>query len=146
MTGENSEYKPGVVEKAKFEFSSLIKVFNKGLDEKGKKEGFLKRLKNIEGKNEEQLKNQLKLVGNDSVNKESFKKLKFLNKRDQDAKESYIKTYHEVKEIDNEIDYNKLVCVHTNGKIYDFTIFRRLGDLARNIYYGDISIKQAKSR
>ena len=30
-------------------------VFNKGLEQKGKKEGLLKRLSNIEGKNEEQL-------------------------------------------------------------------------------------------
>ena len=31
------------------------KIFNKGLDEKDEKDGLLKRLKNIEGKNEEQL-------------------------------------------------------------------------------------------
>ena len=31
--------KSGVVEKAKFEYSPLGKVFNKGLDEKEKKEG-----------------------------------------------------------------------------------------------------------
>ena len=34
----------------------MVKVFNKGLDEDGLKEGLLKRLKNIEGKNEGQLK------------------------------------------------------------------------------------------
>ena len=32
------------------------KIFNKGLKEEDKKEGLLKRLKNIQGKNEEQLK------------------------------------------------------------------------------------------
>ena len=36
--------------------------------------------------------------------------------------------------------------MHTNGKIYDFTIFRRLVDLTRSIYYGNITIEQAKSR
>ena len=36
--------------------SPLGKVFNKGLDERDKKEGLLKRLKNIEDKSEEQLK------------------------------------------------------------------------------------------
>ena len=105
----------------------------------------MKRLKNIEGKNEEQLNNQLRLVENNSANKESFKKLKFLNKIDQDAKESCIKAYNELEKY-NKSDYNKLVCVHTNGKIYEFTIFRRLGESARNIYYGDISIKREKSR
>ena len=108
----------------------------------------MKRLKSIENKNEEQqlnkqqLNNQLNLVKNDSVDKESLNKLKFLSKKDQDPKEKY----NEIKEINNEIDYSKLVCVHTNGKIYDFTIFRRLADLTRSIYYGDILIKQAKSR
>ena len=55
MTGEDLGYKPGVFEKAKFEYSPLGKVFNKGLDESDKKEGLLKRLKNIAAKDEEQL-------------------------------------------------------------------------------------------
>ena len=57
LTGEDLGLKPSSVEQAKFEYSPLGKVFSKGLDEdKDKKEGLLKRLKNIEGKNEEQLK------------------------------------------------------------------------------------------
>ena len=44
------------MKKQKFEYSPLGKVFNKGRDESDKKEGLLKRLKNIEGKDEEQLK------------------------------------------------------------------------------------------
>ena len=40
---------------AEFEYSPLGKIFNKGLKEEDKKEGLLKRLKNIEDKNEEQL-------------------------------------------------------------------------------------------
>ena len=56
LSGEDLGYKPGVVEKAKFQYSALGKVFNKGLDEEDKKEGLLKRLRNIEGKNKEQLK------------------------------------------------------------------------------------------
>ena len=55
LTGEDLGYKPDVVQKAKFEYSPLGKVFNKGLDESDKKEGFLKRLENIEGKNRDQL-------------------------------------------------------------------------------------------
>ena len=53
---EDLGYKPSVVEQAKFDYSKLSKVFNKGLKEGDKKEGLLKRLKNIEDKNEEQLK------------------------------------------------------------------------------------------
>ena len=42
---------PSTIEQAKFEYSPLGKVFNKGLEkEEDKKEGLLKRLKNIEGK------------------------------------------------------------------------------------------------
>ena len=55
LTGEDLEYKPDVIQKAKFEYSLLGQVFNKGLDESDKKEGLLKRLKNTEGKNEQQL-------------------------------------------------------------------------------------------
>ena len=40
-------YKQGVDEQAKFEYSP-VKVFNKGLDKEDKKEGLLKRIKNVE--------------------------------------------------------------------------------------------------
>ena len=55
LTGEDLGYKPDVASKAKFEYSILGKVFNKGLNKDDKKEGLLKRLKNIEDKNKEQL-------------------------------------------------------------------------------------------
>ena len=48
LTGEDLGYKSDVVQKARFEYSPLGKVFNKGLDESDKKEGYLKRLKNVE--------------------------------------------------------------------------------------------------
>ena len=44
LTDEDLGYKPDVVQKAKFEYSPLGKVFNKGLDESNKKEELLKRL------------------------------------------------------------------------------------------------------
>ena len=56
LTGEDLRYKSDVIQKAKFEYSLLGKVFNKGLDESDKKEGLLKRLKKIEDKSGEQLK------------------------------------------------------------------------------------------
>ena len=55
MTGQDLDYNPIIVEKTKFEHSSLSKLFNKGQKEEEKKEGLLKRLKNIEDKIEEQL-------------------------------------------------------------------------------------------
>ena len=65
LTGEDLGYKPDVTQKAKFEYSPRGQVFNTGLEESDKKEGLLKRLKKIEGKNEQQLqaiKNQGKTV------------------------------------------------------------------------------------
>ena len=55
MTVKDLGPKPSTVEQAKFEYSPLGKFFNKGLKEEEKKEGLLKRLKNIEDKNKEQL-------------------------------------------------------------------------------------------
>ena len=48
LTGEELEYRPDPVQKAKSEYSPLGKEFNKGLDKSEKSEGLLKRLKNIE--------------------------------------------------------------------------------------------------
>ena len=57
LTGEDLGLKPSTIEQAKFDYSQSVKIFNKGLEkEEDKKEGFLKRLKNIEDKNEERLK------------------------------------------------------------------------------------------
>ena len=57
LNGEDLGLKPSTVEQAKFEYSSLSNVFTKGLEkEEDTKEGLFKRLKNIEGRNEVQLK------------------------------------------------------------------------------------------
>ena len=53
LTGEDLGLKPSTVDQAKFEYSPLGKIFNKGLSEDDKKEGLFKRLKNIENKNED---------------------------------------------------------------------------------------------
>ena len=55
LTGEDLDLKQSTAEQTKFEYSPLGKTFNKGLDKDDKKEGLFKRLKNIEGKNEQQL-------------------------------------------------------------------------------------------
>ena len=62
LTGEDLGYRPSVLEQTRFDYSLLGKVVNKGLDDKNdKKEGLLKRLKNIE-------RNQ-KVNNNDKNNK-----------------------------------------------------------------------------
>ena len=51
LTGEDLGLKPSTVEKAKFEYSPLGKIFSKGLDkDEDKKEGLLKRLKILKAK------------------------------------------------------------------------------------------------
>ena len=55
LTKKDLGYKPDVFEQAKFEYSSLGKVFTDGLDKSDKNEGLLKRLKNIEDKSNNQL-------------------------------------------------------------------------------------------
>ena len=85
LNGEELGLKPSTAEQAKFEYSPLGKIFNKGLDEdKDKKEGLLKRLKNIEGKNEKQLqviedqrKKQLDAIKNISISSKPLYKISF---------------------------------------------------------------------
>ena len=55
LTGEDLGLKLSTIEQAKFEYSPLGKIFNKGLSEEDKKEGILKGLVNIKDKNEEQI-------------------------------------------------------------------------------------------
>ena len=55
LTKKYLKYKPGAFEQAKFEYSPLGKVFTDGLDKSDRNEGLLKRLKNIEDRNNNQL-------------------------------------------------------------------------------------------
>ena len=55
LTKKDLGYKPDALEKAKFEYSPLGKVFTDGLNKSDKKEVLLKRSKNIENKNNNQL-------------------------------------------------------------------------------------------
>ena len=55
LTGEDLGLKLSTVEQAKFEYSPLGKIFNKGLSKDDKKEVLFKRLENIKNKNEGQL-------------------------------------------------------------------------------------------
>ena len=110
MTAENLEYKPGVAEKDKLEYSSLGKDCNKGLGKEDKKEGLFKKLKNVKGKKEEQLKKikdqwekQLKAIKNqgekqlkllesnaNSANTKVFQSSKFLNRLNTEPKKHWL--------------------------------------------------------
>ena len=126
LTGEDLDLKPSTVEQAKFEYSPLGKIFNKGLSEDDKKEGLFKRLENIKDKNEE-LINTLSATNKAPKNKinnqskkliydvnHSFAKLRNIDnikKLSLDSMSNLIKEYH--KKFNN---LNKLKPQKENNK------------------------------
>ena len=64
LTGEDLGLIASNIEEARFEYSPLGKIFNKGLDKDDQKEGLFKRLTNIEDKNEDQSKKQIDAIKN----------------------------------------------------------------------------------
>ena len=78
LTGEDLGLKPSTVEQAKFEYSPLGKIFNKGLDKDDQKEGLFKRLKNIEDKSENQSEKQLDAIKNMNISPKPLKTIVFL--------------------------------------------------------------------
>ena len=106
FTGEHLGYKPDVIQRAKFEYSSLGKVFNNGLDE-GDKKSVLKKLKNSKGKDEEQLKaikeqgeKQLQILAKKTNEVDDFKNIYFENKLNSGSKNKLImKLRNKVKKL-----------------------------------------------
>ena len=87
LTGEDLGLKPSTVEQTKFEYSPLGKVFTKGLEkEEDKKEGLFERLKNIEGKNEDQGKKQLDAIKNINISSKPPKTIGFFSVISEKAK------------------------------------------------------------
>ena len=112
------------------------RVFSKGLKkEEDTKEGLLKRLKNIEDKNEEQLKvlkDQLEkqpIISN--VKNPNFNNVTFRNLLDAKSME----VFNKIRDQDEIIDYSRLNFICSHEKYYfDFGNFISLGSLAKNIY------------
>ena len=85
LTDEDLGLQPSTVEQAKFEYFPLGKVFTNGLEKReDKNEGLFKRLQNIEGKNEAQLKaivherkKQLDAIKNINIGSRSLKTIGF---------------------------------------------------------------------
>ena len=148
LTGEDLCLKPSTVEQAKFEYSPLGKIFNKGLSEEDKKEGLLKKLKNIEGKNEEQLKaiedqgkKQLEEIKNINVSSKPLKTISFFSTRSREAKE----LMNKIKVIDDWLETAQLICTKTDGKTkYDFSKFTFPLKFASKIYNYDLTLQKAQ--
>ena len=118
LTAEDLGLKPSTVEQDKFEYSALVKIFNKKLNaEEDRKEGLLKRLKKIEDLGRKQLdKDSRSLKAIDYFSRQLSAKLKEL--------------YARIKKEKNDIDLEKFVCVKTDGIIFNFNKFRNSLDLA----------------
>ena len=104
---------------AEFEYSPLGKIFNKGLKEEDKKEGLLKRLKNIEDKNEELLKAKNKIENTKEVTDYA------------DAKDA---------------NFRKLEIKSGNNVDYDFSDYKTFKELFRDLYYRKITIDDAERK
>ena len=94
LTGEDLGLKPSTVKQARFEYSPLSKFLNKSLKEEEKKEGSLKIVKNIEGKNEQHLKaiedqgnKQLNAIKNINTGSKLLKAISFFSGLSAEAKQ-----------------------------------------------------------
>ena len=105
------------------------------MKEEDKKEGLLKRLKNIEDKNEE----QLKVI---KSNNENIKEVTdFVNEPLSVEAKALIE---KVKIIQGDADYRKLNITGGNSVLYDFSDYKTFKELFRDIYYGSMKINKAE--
>ena len=119
-------------------------IFNDGLSEEDKKEGLLKKLKNIEGSNEEQLKaiedqgkKQLEEIKNINIDSKPLKTISFFNTRNGEAKQ----LMENIKVIDDWLETAQLICTNTGGKTkYEFNKFTLPLKFATKIYHYDLTL------
>ena len=160
LTGEDLDLKPSIFEQAKFEYSPLGKIFNKGLSEGDKKEGLFKRLKNIQNAQ----KNLIRDDNNENIYYTSRSELddkdgKYIKKQQNkkiDTKPpnvfDYLKSLSqeakdlmdEIEEENDGIDYNKLSFVGSNREKFNFNTFGTLLNFLLDIFNGKIRLKKAE--
>ena len=148
MTGEDLRYKSHVIQKTKFEYSSLGKVFNKGLVESDKK-GVSKRLGNIRDANEKQLQGikdeHLKLVKRIKDEKPKLKSLRHqIGKRYKGQLEYFDKPLNMGTAIDNTKLYYQPG--NENKDAFNFNKFGSKVDVFQRINTERISLKDAELR
>ena len=116
LTGEDLGLKPSTVEQTKFEYSPLGKIFNKGLSKDDQKEGLFKKLKNIEDKNEK----ELKAIEDKKQLDTNLKSISYFSQLSPMTKELLEK----ITQKRNDIDPEKIICVKTNAIIFNFNKFK----------------------
>ena len=137
LTGEDLNLKPSFLEQAKFEYSPLGKIFNKGLNKDEDKQGLLKRLKNIEDKNE-------KLLEVKGKTKENIKEV--TDFVDQPLNFEVKELIEEIKVIQKDVDYRKLKIRGGNNVDYDFSDYKTFKELFRDLYYKETAIDEVERK
>ena len=148
LTGEDLGLKPSTIEQAKFEYSPLGKIFNKGLSEEDKEEGLLKKLKYIEGKNEEKLKaiedqgkKLLEEIKNINIGSKPLKTISFFSAISDEAK----KLMNNIKQTDDWLETAQLICTKTDGKTkYNSNKFTFPLKFTSKIYRRDLTLQKAE--
>ena len=158
LTKKDLGYKPDAFEQVQFEYSPLGKVFTDGLDKSDRKDGFLKRLKNIEDRNNNQLlalnnivrtaikgKNNGAFKSDDGYDDNNeYNSIQYFKKELIDKNILHIDG---IKNFDNiinkwkQIKDKKIVCINDKNKVdtRDFGIYEIFKEyLNENIKYKDI--------
>ena len=123
-------YNPDVAQKAKFEYSPLGQVFNKGLDPNEKQKGLLRRLKNIEDKTDE----QLLAIKNSKDNKHTQLGIKSIAYTIKEELSEEAKNILEKLNNQKLINYQKLYLKGGNNVEYNFSDYRSLKEFYKGIY------------
>ena len=114
LNGEDFGLNPSTAEKVKFEYSPLGKIFNKGLSEEDKKEGLLKKFKNIEDEQLLKIKNKA----------ENIKEVTDFVKEPFSLEAKAL--IEEITTIQKDVDYRKLIIRGGNNVTYDFRNYKHL--------------------
>ena len=106
------------------------------MSEDDKKEGILKKLKNIEDKNEKLLKIKNR--------QENIKEVTYFVKDSLNLEAKAL--IEEIKIIQKDVDHRKLIIRGGNNVTYDFSDFKTFDELFRDLYYEKMTINDAEIR
>ena len=112
------------------------KVFNKGLSEDDKKEGFFKRLKNIEDKIEQML--------NIKDKTENIKEVTNFVEEPWSSKATAL--IEEIRAIQKDVNYKKIKLTGGNNVTYDFSDYETFKELYRDLYYKNMTKNDAGTK
>ena len=112
------------------------KIFNNGLKVEDKK-GLLKRLRNTEHKNEQ----QLKAIKNKT---ENIKEVTDFVKQTLSLEVKGL--IEEIRIIQKDVDYRKLKITGDSNIMFEFTNYKTFKELFRNIYHRNMSIDEAERK